>query len=151
MAELTGPKNCCECGAEFTREIILAGGSEPATIIIRGHQIPVPGLYRCTGCHEAVKNGWRGTAVTLQTARDFLNDTFGPMVVGVVLSGQHGEQAVSRLFEVIDLQTALEVCIRFQDEPGGLDFIPECDGKCGDDHEHDGLPNGQRRSTIEQN
>jgi len=132
MTQLTGPKNCAECGSEFTHEIIAAGGSRQATVIIRGHLIPVPGLYRCTGCHEAVKAGMRVTGVTLESALEYLDEVYGPgMTAGVLQDGPHSGRAAVYLLEALEVSALLENIIHLRDETGGLDFVPECDGNCG--------------------
>jgi len=133
MTQLTGPANCAECGSKFTSEIIRAGGSQQATVIIRGHLIPVPGLYRCTGCHEAVKAGMRTTGVTLESAKEYLDDIYGPGMTARLLLADDMED-MSRIYsyvlEAAEVSALLESIIHLQDQPGGLDFIPECDGKC---------------------
>jgi hypothetical protein len=137
MTEFTGAANCAECGSGFTSEIILAGGSEPATVKVRGHAVPIPGLYRCGGCHAAVQLGMRPTRVTLESAAEWLDGTFGPQLVGVVMMAPDratAGQAAERLADVMEVSIVLEAVIQLQAEPGGLDFIPECAGGCGTRH-----------------
>jgi hypothetical protein len=137
MTELTGPRNCAECGSEFTEAIILAGGSEAATVTIRGHYIPVPTLYRCKGCAMAVQSGMRQSGITVESAREYLSDVAGPNMVDMLFGAEDSQDALKCagvLQEVLEVQAVLEAVLVLQDEPGGLDFIPECDGKCGGQH-----------------
>lgn len=139
MSQLTGPQNCAQCGSEFTVEIILAGGSMPATVEIRGHHIPIPGLWDCTGCHLAIRAGYKPSGITLEAARDYLDGIYGPSMTGAIAwGGPHADVAAERLAECLEVSFILEACIMLQDEPGGLDFIPECEGNCGQAHAHPG-------------
>jgi hypothetical protein len=131
--KLTGPVNCAECGSAFTEAIIASGGSAPATVNIRGHQVPIPGLWRCIPCTLLIADGSRST-VTPEAALEYLDDIFGPaMVEAVIMAESHLEalRAAEKLAEVLEVSDVLEACIALKDEPGGLDFIPECTGKCG--------------------
>jgi hypothetical protein len=131
MATLfTGPQYCAECGGEFTRDVMVSRGSEPATVSIRGHAVMIPCLWRCAACDKAVKAGQRESLVTVQSARDYLAKFAGPAMAGALMdASSEGEFAaiMARLVDVIEVQEVLEVVIRLQEEPGGLDFIPECD------------------------
>jgi hypothetical protein len=131
--KLTGPLNCAECGTPFTDQIILAGGSAPAAVNIRGHQVKIPGLWRCIPCALAISGGQEST-VTMETAMEYLDGIFGPAMVAVVIgAGSLAERlkGAERLAEVLEVSAILEACITLQAEPGGLDFTPECEGTCG--------------------
>jgi hypothetical protein len=139
MTTTYSPRFCAECGGEFTREIIEAGGSEASTVTIRGHVIEIPGLYSCKGCAEAIRMGARQSGITLESARDYLDEYFGPAVTMMLMSADTGEKAAmaaERLNDTIEVQAVLEACIHYQDQPGGLDFIPECTGNCGHEAGH---------------
>jgi hypothetical protein len=125
------PVNCAECGGEFTDEIILAGGSQPFTIEVRSHSIPVPGLYRCTGCHEAVKAGMRATGVTWELAREYLDEVFGPEMAGAYLL-YDSDIALRQTLDAGAVSILLEALITLRDAGDTFEFIPECDGK----HDH---------------
>jgi hypothetical protein len=132
MEHFTGPGNCAECESALTVEIALAGGAVPAAVGIRGHQVEIPGLYRCKGCHVAVLQGMRESRVTLESAAEWLDGTYGPTLVGFIL--ETGDEAAAnmaagRLADVMEVQIVLEAVIELQREPGGLDFIPECGRK----------------------
>jgi hypothetical protein len=120
------PVNCAECGGEFTEEIILAGGSQPFTVEVRGHSIPVPGLYRCTGCHEAVKAGMRATGVTWELAREYLDEVFGPEMTAAWMTGV--TEALKYVLEAADVSILLEALIELRDSGESFEFIPECTG-----------------------
>jgi hypothetical protein len=134
MTQLTGPLNCAECGSAFTEASIKSDGSAPATVNIRGHMVKIPGLWNCIPCTLAIINGRQESGITLEAARNYLDGIFGPVMVGVIIESESLAErltAADRLAEVLEVSEVLEACITLQGEPGGLDFIPECKGKCG--------------------
>lgn len=145
---LTGPDRCAQCGTEFDMEAILAeavatGTSEAvkeAYVTIRGHQIGIPGLYRCAECAAGIKSGELESTLTYQAAKSFLDDIWGPGVVAANLKAvamdrdELAAMAALRLGDVLEVSEILEAVIEaVKDDPNGLDSIPECDGHC---HEH---------------
>lgn len=127
--ELKGPEFCAECGSQFTREIILAGGSRPAAVTIRKHRVAIPGLFTCTGCDTAIEMGVRESRITVEAALSFLENMHGPVLTAAVEAGN--ETAIPYLVDCIEVSNLLEMLIQLKGEPGGLDFIPECTGDCG--------------------
>ena len=140
MTELTGPGNCAECGTALPVEAIMSGDGGPLAVDIRGHRIEIPGLYVCTPCAGAIMVGERESGVSLEAIVAFFEGNFGPRLVGAVMTAddrQMADMCAQRLAEVMELQSLLEAVIQLQGEPGGLDFIPVCEGKCGKPHPRD--------------
>lgn len=135
MTVLKGPAYCAECDGQFTRDVIEAGGSYRTTVTIKGHVIPVPGLYTCTGCHEAIQAGARQSRVAYEDARDYLDQIYGPaMTAELAEGGELAGYAYGYMLEAAEVSALLEAVIILQGEPGGLDFLPECEGNCGMPH-----------------
>jgi hypothetical protein len=130
--KLTGPHNCAECGTRLTAKAVLAGDAGHLLVNIRGHAIEIPGLYVCTPCAGAIMVGEKQSQVTLEAASAFLNDEYGPRLCAALLLGEESpvdaSDTLARLQDVLEIQFVLEACIMLRDEPGGLEFIPECDG-----------------------
>jgi DNA-directed RNA polymerase subunit RPC12/RpoP len=130
--KLTGPYNCAECGTGLTMENALDGDSGPLLVNIRGHLIEIPGLYACTPCAGAIMVGEKQSQVTYQAANAFLNDEYGPRLCSALLMGEDSPvdvaSTLTRLQDVLEVQFILEAVIQLEGEPGGLEFIPECDG-----------------------
>lgn len=135
--ELTGPTNCAECGTECTLETALNGDTSGYTITVKGHRIGIPGLSVCTPCAGAIMVGEKEATVTLEAAKAFLDDIWGPKMVMAVLTlpDDIAELAAGKAVDAAELSALLEALIVLQGEPGGLDFLPECTGNCGEDCE----------------
>lgn len=132
--ELTGPDNCAECGTEITTATLMADDAGPLVLDIKGHKIEVPGLYVCTPCAGAVMTGERETGVTYEAARDYLRDNFAPKVATFIEITDDPIEimiAVSRLNDTLEMAKLLHALVELSKDEGGLDFIPECDGRCG--------------------
>jgi hypothetical protein len=138
---LTGPHNCAECGTGITLETALDGDSGHLVITIRGHKVEIPGLYVCTPCAGAIMAGERESGVTWEAARDFLAGVYRPLLTAHLLLGEPGPDmllaTIARLNDVMEVKFLLDACIELRDEPGGLDFIPECNGKHERGHPRD--------------
>jgi hypothetical protein len=136
--ELTGPLNCAECGTGLTEEIVTAGDAGPFIFTIRGHMVEVPGLYVCTPCAGAIMVGEKESGVTWAAAADFLENNFAPRVMTLIERSDDMAEiimAATRLEEIAQMAFILRALEMLKDEPGGLDFIPECTGDCGHEEE----------------
>jgi hypothetical protein len=147
--KLTGPDTCAQCGSELDAEAILlealvTGTSEAvnaAYVVIRGHKVAIPGLYWDKTCSGRIESGELESGLTCKSAREFLDDVWGPQVtMAVLLADTRGnddmaELAAGRLADVLEVSLLLEAVVELAAEPGGLDFIPECTGDCGGKHE----------------
>jgi hypothetical protein len=78
MAQLTGPDNCAECGAETPLETVFNGDSGPLVIPVNDDLVEIPGLYVCTNCAGAIMVGEKEATVTPERALGFLTDTYLP-------------------------------------------------------------------------
>lgn len=136
--QLTGPGNCAECGTVLTEDIVMDGDAGPLTFTIRGHVVEVPGLYVCTPCAGAIMVGEKESGVTWAMAADFLENNFMPKVMAFIDRSENLAEVLmagARLEEISQMAFVLEALEVLKDEPGGLDFIPECTGDCGGKHE----------------
>lgn len=144
---LTGPESCAQCGQEIDAEAVLAeaGGTElidGAYVTVKGHHVPVPGLYWDKACGDQIKAGELEPSITCQAAQTFLDETWGPMVTGAMLLALAAEDeelaasAAARLADILEVSHLLDAVIELQNSPGGLDEIPECDGHHGHGQDH---------------
>lgn len=132
----TGPDACAECGSELNPVIALTVGVEPAMVEVRGHHLEVPGLYRCVSCHQAVKDGM-DSKVTLDTAFDWLENTFGPHMIEALFMGDAGPELAAIALRTLEITNVIEAVIELRDA-GELDTIPQCsEATCGHQHGQD--------------
>lgn len=141
---LTGPDHCAQCGAKIDLELVLAEakatgkvGLARAYVVIRGHQIPVPGLYWDGACSEAIKSGSMEPTLTVQAAQSFLDEIWGPEVTGAALMAKlSGDEEMAKgcaakLADILEVSLLLGTVIEAGDD---LSWLPECNGH----HDHGG-------------
>lgn len=131
---LTGPDTCAQCGSQIDTEAVLAeaaatGTSEVVTeayVVIRGHRIPVPGLYWDRSCGSRIESGELESTLTLEAAQAFLNDVWGPSVVEAGLKAtmlgrdEMASRAARRLVDVMEVSLILETIVAALDEGSDL-------------------------------
>ena len=120
MSDYMAPDRCAECGTRLTEEIVAAGDAGPLAVSVRGHALPVPGLYVCAPCAGAIMIGERQPRVTWEAARNHLAALL-PRVA------EHLLVVLKVAQEAQDMYDALELAIAARDG-GLLDSIPECQG-----------------------
>jgi hypothetical protein len=144
MAELTGPNNCAECGTETPFEVYLAGDAGALRITApNGELVAIPGLAICTDCAGSIMVGEREPTVTVERAVQWLTEGYAPMLASIMTDRYNDLMLThSRFQDVKDAAEALDPHIGIELAMVDMDDL----AKVMDD-----LPNGQRRSTIEQN
>lgn len=138
MTTKYSPKACVECGTAINEEGILSGDVGPFRMTVRGHVLEVPAMYVCTPCAGAVMVGEKESTVTFAGVAEFMEymiNRCADAIEHIEDDPLRGLLALGELENFMEVQFVMAALDVLKDEEGGLDFIPECDGHCGHEHE----------------